>query len=153
MLIRRCSRAPVVGVLVLSVIQPSFGWADDDEPQASTRKLLDMQVEAWNRQDLDGFLAGYWHSPEVVFLSGSDRFDGFEAMRTRYRRTYQAEGRAMGQLTFTGLEVIVLAPDAALARGRWQLTMPDGKRPSGLFTLIVRKRPEGWRIVHDHTSS
>ena len=59
----------------------------------------------------------------------------------------------MGRLAFTGLEVVMLGPDAALARGRFQLSMSDGKRPTGLFTLILRKRPEGWRIVHDHTSS
>jgi ketosteroid isomerase-like protein len=22
----------------------------------------------------------------------------------------------------------------------------------GVFTLVVERRPEGWRIVHDHTS-
>jgi ketosteroid isomerase-like protein len=59
----------------------------------------------------------------------------------------------MGRLAFSGLEVVVLGPDAALARGRWQLLMSDGKRPGGLFTLILRKLPEGWRIIHDHTSS
>jgi beta-aspartyl-peptidase (threonine type) len=57
----------------------------------------------------------------------------------------------MGRLAFTDLEVIVVGPDAALTRGRFQLTMSDGKRPSGLFALILRKRPECWRIVHDHT--
>ena len=31
--------------------------------------------------------------------------------------------------------------------------MPDGTKPGGLFTLIVRKFPEGWKIVHDHTSA
>ena len=31
--------------------------------------------------------------------------------------------------------------------------MPDGKQPHGVFTLIFRKFPEGWRIVHDHTCS
>ncbi len=106
-----------------------------------------MQVEAWNRKDLDAFLEGYWNSPDVVFQSGADRSDGFEALRARYRKRYQAEGRAMGQLAFTGVEVVVLGSDAALARGRWQLAMPDGQRPGGLFTLILRKRPEGWRIV------
>jgi beta-aspartyl-peptidase (threonine type) len=74
-------------------------------------------------------------------------------MRDRYRKRYQAEGRAMGSLEFSGVEVIVLAPDAALARGRWRLTMPDGQKPGGLFTLLLRKLPEGWRIVHDHTSA
>jgi beta-aspartyl-peptidase (threonine type) len=58
----------------------------------------------------------------------------------------------MGNLEFRDVEVDVLAPDAAFARGRWELTMADGKKPGGLFTLILRKFPEGWRIVHDHTS-
>jgi beta-aspartyl-peptidase (threonine type) len=138
--------------VTLVVLGPAPGRGADEDA-AAIRRLLGAQVEAWNRKDLDGFLDGYWQSPDVVFQSGADRFDGFEALRSRYRKSYQAEGRAMGQLAFTGLEVVLLGPDAALVRGRFQLTMPDGKRPSGLFTLILRKRPEGWRIVHDHTSS
>jgi hypothetical protein len=31
--------------------------------------------------------------------------------------------------------------------------MSDGKRPGGLFTPTLRKQPEGWRIVEDHTAS
>ena len=31
--------------------------------------------------------------------------------------------------------------------------MPDGTKPGGLFTVILRRFPEGWKIVHDHTSS
>jgi beta-aspartyl-peptidase (threonine type) len=123
-----------------------------DEAKA-IRALLERQAEDWNRGDLDAFLGGYWQSPKVVFQSGGERFDGWEAMRDRYRKTYQAEGRAMGRLEFTGLDVEILAPDSAFARGRWGLTMPDGKRPGGLFTLILRRFPEGWRIVHDHTSA
>ena len=59
----------------------------------------------------------------------------------------------MGRLVFSGLDIEPLGPDAALARGRWQLTMPDGSTPGGLFTVIFRKLPEGWKIVHDHTSA
>lgn len=125
--------------------------AIEDAP-AEICGLLDDQVAAWNRGDLDGFLETYWHSPKLVFLSGGDRTEGFEATRERYRKRYQAEGRAMGRLEFTEIEVEVLGPDSAFARGRWALTMPDGMKPSGLFTLILRKLPEGWRIVHDHTS-
>lgn len=142
----------IAGALAVSALAIRPGRAADDEA-AAIRGLLDRQVEDWNRKDLDAFVEGYWHSPGAVFMSGSNRFDGFEALRTRYRNTYQAEGREMGRLAFSNLEVVVLAPDAALARGRWQLTMSDGKRPGGLFTLILRKLPEGWRIVHDHTSS
>ena len=115
--------------------------------------MLDQQVADWNRKDLDAFLKGYWNDPRVVFQSGPTRSDGFEAMRKRYRDRYQGEGKEMGTLAFSGVEVIPLAADAAFVRGRWQLTLSDGQRPGGLYTLLLRKLPEGWRIVHDHTSS
>src|SRR5262249_39785940 len=96
---------------------------------------------------------GYWKSPNVVFLSGGQRFDGFEAMRDRYRRRYQAEGKAMGRLEFSALDIEPLGPEAVLARGRFWLVMPDGSKPGGLFTVIFRKFPDGWKIIHDHTSA
>jgi beta-aspartyl-peptidase (threonine type) len=110
-------------------------------------------VADWNKGDLDAFLGGYWNSPKVVFQSGGNRFDGWEALRQRYRRRYREEGRAMGQLEFSGLEIERLGAEAALARGRWRLTMPDGTKPGGLFTVIFRKLPDGWKIIHDHTSA
>jgi hypothetical protein len=39
-----------------------------------------------------------------------------------------------------------------LERGEFHLTMSDGKTPHGLFTLIFRKFPNGWKIVHDHSA-
>lgn len=127
--------------------------AESDAAETAVRRLLDRQVEDWNRKDLDAFLKGYWHAPGVVFQSGSTRTDGFDAMRRRYQSRYQEGGRAMGRLAFSGVDVVLLGPDAALARGRWELSMPDGSHPGGLFTLVLRKFPEGWRITHDHTSS
>jgi beta-aspartyl-peptidase (threonine type) len=119
----------------------------------AVRAVLDRQVVDWNKADLESFLDGYWKSPKVVFQSGGQRFDGWEAMRERYRSRYQGTGRAMGRLEFSGLEIETLGPEAAFARGRWQLTMPDGTKPGGLFTVIFRKLPEGWKIIHDHTSA
>jgi ketosteroid isomerase-like protein len=127
--------------------------AGTEEGSAAIRQLLEGQAEDWNRGDLDRFLEGYWRSPELVFQSGGDRQKGWEAVRARYRKRYQEEGKVMGRLAFSELDVFPLGPEGAFARGRWQLTMPDGTRPGGLFTLVLRKFPEGWRIVHDHTSS
>ena len=70
----------------------------------------------------------------------------------RYIRNYQSGGKEMGRLEFSNLQIEPLSPDAAFVRGAWHLTMSDGKTPHGLFTLIFRKYPEGWKIVHDHTS-
>jgi len=119
----------------------------------AVRSVLERQVVDWNKGDLDAFLGGYWNSPKVVFQSGGQRLQGWEAMRQRYRRRYQAEGRAMGRLEFSALDIEPLGPEAVLARGRWRLTMPDGTKPGGLFTVIFRKLPDGWKIIHDHTSA
>jgi beta-aspartyl-peptidase (threonine type) len=123
------------------------------DPRAAVRAVFDAQVEAWNRGDLEGFMAGYWRSPELVFCSGATVTKGWDATLARYRKRYQAEGREMGRLGFDAIEVLPLGPDAAAARGAWRLSMSDGQQPHGLFTLLLRRTEGAWRIVHDHTSS
>jgi ketosteroid isomerase-like protein len=141
----------IIGAITVSPAGPEPTPLD---PASEIKAMLDQQEKDWNAGNLDAFLTGYWDSPKVVFQSGGDRNVGFEAMRDRYRKRYQAEGRSMGRVTFSEVEIEPLAADAAFVRGRWGLIMPDGKTPGGLFTLIVRKLPgAGWKIVHDHTSS
>ena len=115
--------------------------------------VLRAQQEAWNRHDLEGFMTGYWNSPELTFFSGAKEHDGWQATIERYLATYNSPGHEMGKLEFSGLRVVVLSQDSAFVRGSWKLTMSDGKTPRGLFTLVFRKFPGGWKIVHDHTSA
>ena len=145
----------LVGLTMAALMNASLalGQIGQEDPVRAVRAVLDRQVADWNKGDLEGFLAGYWNSPKVVFQSGGQRSDGWQAMRDRYRRRYQTKGNAMGQLAFVPLEIEPLGPEAVMARGGWRLTMPDGAKPGGLFTLVLRKFPEGWKIVHDHTSA
>jgi ketosteroid isomerase-like protein len=117
------------------------------------RAVWTAQVEAWNRGDLDGFMAGYWKSPDLVFFSNGTETRGWQAALDRYRARYQAEGKQMGSLDFPQLDLLILGTEAVLARGRWRLKMPDGQELSGMTSVIFRKLPEGWRIVHDHSSA
>jgi len=110
-------------------------------------------VEAWNRGDLDAFMTVYWNSPDLVFFSNKAETRGWQQTLERYRATYKAEGRQMGMLDFPKLEFKVLGPEAVLARGQWRLKMPDGKESTGMTSVTFQKLPEGWRIVHDHSSS
>ena len=115
--------------------------------------VLRTQQEAWNRHDLEAFMDGYWKSPDLTFFSGAKESKGWQATIDRYRATYQSTGKEMGKLEFSELRIEPLGPEAAFVRGAWQLTMSDGKTPHGRFTLIFRKFPDGWKIVHDHTSA
>jgi beta-aspartyl-peptidase (threonine type) len=124
----------------------------EESAEDAIRRVLDDQVKAWNRGDLVGFMEGYWNSPELTFSSGGDQTKGWQATLDRYRKRYQGEGREMGTLSFSDLAIQTLGPASAYVRGRWQLVRSKD-RPGGIFTLIFRRFPEGWRIVHDHTSN
>ena len=140
-----CSVAPLYGAQTKT---PTDAQSFDEIDH-----VLHAQQDAWNRHDLDGFMAGYWNSPQLTFFSSATERDGWQATLARYRAAYASPGHEMGKLEFSGLRIEMLGSDAAFVRGAWQLTMPDGKTPHGLFTLVFRKFPEGWKIVHDHTSA
>lgn len=139
--------------LVLISTAVSTAKTSDDQVEIAVQQVLQRQQDAWNRHDLDGFMAGYWNSPELTFFSGAKETAGWQSTIERYRKTYQSEGREMGKLEFSDLRIEALGGNAAFVRGAWHLAMADGKTPHGLFTLIFRKFPEGWKIVHDHTSA
>ena len=138
-------------LLLVSVL--CAGQNPKEDIKASVEQVLHQQQDAWNRHDLESFMAGYWNSPELTFFSGAKTTSGWQATIERYRKTYQSEGHEMGKLEFSELRVEALGADAAFVRGAWQLTMSEGKTPHGLFTLVFRKFPNGWKIVHDHTSA
>jgi uncharacterized protein (TIGR02246 family) len=138
-----------IGLIALLNVS-SFGQTDD--PAAAIRAVIADQQAAWNRADLEAFMAGYWNSPDLTFFSGARESKGWQAALDRYRKAYQSDGHAMGHLEFTNLRIELLGPEAAFVRGEFHLTMPDGKTPHGLFTLIFRKFPNGWKIIHDHSA-
>jgi uncharacterized protein (TIGR02246 family) len=145
----RILAAAVVVFFVLA--QSIFGAETPAEP--AVRQILVDQQAAWNAHDLEKFMAGYWNSPDLTFFSGDNIAHGWQQALDRYRHSYQGENKEMGRLEFSELQIQVLGQDSALVRGRWHLTMSDGKTPHGLFTLVFRKFPDGWRIIHDHTSA
>lgn len=142
-----------LSVIALNAGTPSMPTGTDEAAKAAVEQLLLTQQAAWNRHDLEGFMTGYWNSPQLTFFSGAKERQGWQATLERYRARYASPGHEMGKLEFSALRIEMLGADAAFVRGAWQLTMPDGKMPHGLFTLIFRKFPEGWKIVHDHTSA
>jgi beta-aspartyl-peptidase (threonine type) len=145
-------------VYILTAIQVFAILAAAKEPtpneeKAAVEHVLRTQQEAWNRHDLDGFMAGYWNSPELTFFSDAKETSGWQATLDRYRAAYASPGHEMGKLDFSALRIEMLGAGAAFVRGEWRLTLSDGKTPHGRFTLVFQKFPDGWTIVHDHTSA
>lgn len=150
----RTIRAFAILFLATSAILPSIAaqTANPQTQQAAIRKVLEAQVEAWNNHDLEAFMAGYWNSPTLTFFSGAKETQGWQSTLERYRKNYQSGNAEMGRLEFSDLQVEMLGPHSAFVRGKFLLHLSNGKQPHGLFTLIFREFPEGWRIIHDHSS-
>jgi len=138
-------------VLGVAVTTASGQEPDDASVVSEIRTVLHAQQGAWNGGDIDSFMNGYARDETTVFVSGDEVMRGWQTVRDRYLKKYSDRAK-MGILTFSDLEIEQLGPDSAVALGRWELKRASNN-PHGHFTLIFRKTPDGWRIVHDHTSA
>src|SRR5262245_56244405 len=143
-----------VGLGLAFLLAPA-ARADD---AADIRAVLDAQAVAWNKGDLDGFMAGYWNDEKLTFISGGDITFGWKKTKERYEKRYKSEGKEMGKLSFSEFHVDVLSDKAAVVRGKFELVFDKEKDEKkkfarGRFTLVLKKFPDGWRITHDHTSA
>lgn len=131
--------------------QPNAPRFDPAAERAAIRAVLDEQVAAWNAGDLERFMDGYVQTDSLRFASGGSVRYGWATTLERYQSSYP-DRAAMGTLAFEQIAIRVLSPEWAMVFGAWRLDR-EQDAPSGLFTLIFQRRAEGWRIVHDHTSS
>jgi ketosteroid isomerase-like protein len=139
-----------IAIVVLLLLSVAAAAQSDSKAKAEIRAVMDAQAAAWNIGDIDGFMRGYWNSPELVFVSGANVTRGWQPTLNRYKKGYDSRAK-MGTLTFSDLEITVLSKDAAVVLGSWSLAR-EKDNPHGKFTLIFRRFKDGWRIVMDHTS-
>ena len=135
-------------LVVLAACAPrAFEPADD----RAIRGVLVAQQDAWNRGDLDAFMAGYVKSSELVFTSGGKIRRGWQDTYAKYRAKYGADRSTMGKLAFDLLAIQALGVDGAIVLGRWKLT-DTPVAGAGVFSLGFIRTAAGWRVIHDHTS-
>jgi ketosteroid isomerase-like protein len=145
----------LAAVLFPGVTATSRVTAQNEDSRAADRAkitaVLTAQQTAWNRGDVDAFIVGYWESPELTFSGSGGIARGFDGVRQRYKKNYP-DRAAMGQLAFSDLEFRFLGSDAALVLGHWHLQREKGDI-GGVFSLVWQRFPDGWKIIHDHTST
>ena len=141
-------------LLALLTIAVLLGCARGD--RASDRRAIEAVLEqqrlAWNRGDLRGYMEGYARTPALVFTSGGKIRRGWDETLAAYQKRYGGDRAGMGHLGFEILEVNAVGRDGAIVLGRFRLTETP-QAGSGVFTVVLERRPEGWRIVHDHTTA
>jgi peptidoglycan/xylan/chitin deacetylase (PgdA/CDA1 family) len=128
--------------------------------------VLETQVAAWNRGDLEAFCAVY--APDAAFAAPPGLVRGRDAVLARYRTKYP-DAASRGTLSFVieetrlsaGLETTPF--NAALPGGvhgasilaRWTLTYTGKPAATGATLIVLRPRPNApdgqprWEIVQD----
>ena len=153
---RRLFALPLFALAVLTLLTlPEISFSADESrheaDRAAIQSVLTAQQDAWNHGDVDRFLIGYWHSPDLTFSGSSGISRGWDGVMARYKKSYP-DRATMGHLDFSALEFRFLGRDVALVLGHWHLKRDKGD-VGGVFSLVWQRFPEGWRIVHDHTSA
>ena len=143
----------VVFFCALFALVVTASASGDSGEEAAIHAVLNQQVNAWNSGNLEAFMETYWKSEDLTYFSGGTPRNGWKSTLERYIKTYQSEESEMGYLTFRSIDVEILGPESALVKGEWFLKREKLDDIGGLFTLILKKFPDGWKIIHDHSSS
>ena len=142
-------KKPISLLLLISMINVAASVSASPEANPEILAVLNTQVAAWNRGDIDGFMDGYVRSDKLEFVSGGKITRGWQTVRDRYHRKYDNAAK-MGRLTFSDIKYNSLNAKHVIVLGRWSLRRTNDN-PHGSFSLIFRLTPAGWRIVQDHT--
>lgn len=147
----RCATAGLV--LLLAACAPA-ALRTVPAPRQEVLAVIQQSAESWNRGDLDAWVSQYLDSPETTFAGRSGFVHGRAGIRELYRNAYWKDGPPRGRLRFDEVEVRALGPDHALAEGRYVLSDRDTgqQTATGLFSLVMVRTPQGWRVIHDHSS-
>jgi beta-aspartyl-peptidase (threonine type) len=113
---------------------------------------LDRSAADWNKGDLDGFMSDYAAESTTTYVDGRRARAGFDFIRGVYAPRFSS-GARRDSLHFEELEVRPLSATLALVTARFILQRQNEITASGPFTLVMERRPEGWKILHDHSSS
>jgi ketosteroid isomerase-like protein len=124
-----------------------FQFAPD---AAAIKATLDATAVGWNRGELPVYLSAYVDS--ATAMGGTGLVRGVRGIEGQMRAGYWRTGRPLQNLTYDHLEIRPIGPDQAIATGQYILTGAGRPNRTGWFTTIWIRTPQGWRMVHDHSS-
>jgi uncharacterized protein (TIGR02246 family) len=127
----------------------------EPDPAVLTIQLarqFQQSAAAWNRGDLDAFMADYIPDSTTTYVGSNGLIHGFDGIRARYAPAFEP-GAERDSLRFEDFHVRAIAPSILLVTARYILYRDQETTNSGSFTLVMEQRLDGWKITHDHSSS
>jgi|SRR5688500_4311714 ketosteroid isomerase-like protein len=127
------------------------GGAEAQRLHGELSSMLSQAAAAWNRGDLDAFMADYLPGDRTSFVTNQGVLHGIDEVRARYAPRF-APGGVRDSLSFARLETDWLAPGVAYLNAEYILSRGDSVVARGPTSLVLLRHEGRWRIVHDHSS-
>jgi ketosteroid isomerase-like protein len=143
---------PVVLLLACRPSDPVPAGGEDPALTSALTTQLARSAADWNRGDLDGFMGDYARDSATTFVEGGHVRHGWDFIRSRYAPRF-APGAQRDSLRFEEIAARRLGESHAVVTARFVLFRDGQTTASGPFTLVMERRAQGWKILHDHTSS
>lgn len=140
----------MVITMLLQLMPNQVKYAPAMAEKENIKAVLLTQVDDWNNGDIEAYMEAYWKSDSLLFIGKSGPKYGWTSTLENYRKAYP-DKKAMGVLRFEFLKIQVVSVYTAYVIGKWELTRENDK-PSGYFSLIMKKIKGNWKIAIDHTS-
>lgn len=143
-------KAAILLSLLLLPLVPALAQQSEEKAVIA---VLEQSLKDWNRGDVRAFMSSYEDSAGTLFIGKAGVTRGHRQVLESYLKRYPTK-ESMGITTFSNLEVKLLGPEYAWVLGNWNLKRDAkaGGEVGGVFTLLLRKTPRGWKIIADHTS-
>lgn len=108
---------------------------------------VDAAAEAWTSGDVEAVMATYDPVQPLLVFIGDTPLKGPDAVRAHLATMAAAPG-GLGAMRYEWFETLRLDENTAVVSGRVVLDRGGATR-RGLFTRLMRRTTDGWRILHD----
>lgn len=136
-------------ILILLIVLTTASCVIDDpeKDKAEILAVLDLQQNAWNNHDLEGFMEGYWKNDSLKYYGSRGLTSGWEKTLSNYKKGYPTK-EDTGTLMFVIDAINQIEYDSYYVMGQYHLTRTVGDA-NGVFMIVFKKIDGEWRIISD----
>jgi len=137
-------------LFLLAFTAHAFSQNVSTKNRGQITELLTQQEKCWNKGNIDGYMAYYWNSDSLKFVTKNGITRGWSKTLENYKQHYPDKA-SMGTLVFEEIVLEKMNRKTIFVIGKWTLNRISDSI-GGRFSLICKKISGTWKIVIDHTS-
>jgi ketosteroid isomerase-like protein len=146
----------LLAFLVLAFIMVSCEQKQDTTAVKSAIEKMDAQfAEAFNKKDVDGVMAPYWNSPDLITFYPDTTLRGYDALKDSWQKTFAMVDVKNFEFTESHVDV---GDNMAYDWGLWTYSFqpkggPEISMSNGRYLQVWAFKEGKWVVVADHASA